>query len=223
MTDSTPTPDAPTEPPSCAVCHQPIADEYYRVAGTAFCPTCRDTLTAANVRGVAAHEFVRAGLFGLVGAAGGAAVYYAVLLGTGYEVGLIAILVGFMVGYMVRKGAYGLGGRRYQILAMTLTYLAIGATYIPFAIQSWEESQATTAETEVIDEPTPEPISALGVVVGLALFAAALPIIVVIGGFPDTIISALIIGFALHQAWRMNARLRLAFDGPFKSGVAHDT
>ena len=217
VTDPTPDPDTPPDEATCAVCHQPIAGEYYQAAGKVFCPACRDALTAANVSGVAAHEFVRAALFGLVGAAGGAAVYYAVLVATGYQVGLIAILVGFMVGYMVRKGAYGLGGRRYQVLAMTLTYLAIGGTYIPLAMQSWEESQATAAQTDVVegDAADQEPVSLLATIAVLTLFAAALPLLVVIGGFPETIISALIIGFALHQAWRMNARLRLAFEGPF--------
>ncbi len=37
---------------------------------------------------------------------------------TGYEFGLIAVLVGLAVGIAVRKGSSGRGGWRYQVLAM---------------------------------------------------------------------------------------------------------
>jgi hypothetical protein len=57
--------------------------------------------------------------------------YALVAILTGLEVGLIAILVGYMVGRAVRHGSGGLGGRPQQILAVVLTYFAITTSYLP--------------------------------------------------------------------------------------------
>ena len=62
-----------------------------------------------------------AAIFGLGAALAGAAIYYAVIAITHFEIGLVAILIGYMVGYAVRKGAGGRGGLRFQILAALLT------------------------------------------------------------------------------------------------------
>lgn len=241
--------EAAGEKPSgsvCALCQKPITTYYFEAGGQVVCSSCKNKVQASNVSGVAASGFMRAALFGFLGALAGAAVYYGVLAATGYEVGLIAILVGFMVGYAVRLGARGLGGRRYQFLALTLTYLAIGSTYVPLVMRQISNDAGTAADSTLAaalrdstpaaragDPPTTQadpaadsvtasatqisPVLALAALVALA---AAMPILVVIGGLPQSLISALIIGFALHQAWRMNGRLKVTFTGPFKVGAA---
>ena len=232
--------------PVCALCQKSIAVYYFEANGQVVCSSCKNKVQASNVSGVAAGKFLRACVFGFIGALAGAAVYYGVLAATGYEIGLIAILVGFMVGYAVRMGAAGRRGRRYQILALGLTYLAIGGTYVPLAMRQISNDAGsaadstlaaalsdTTAAIRADDPPATErdvagdsvavnatkisPVLALAV---LAALAAAMPILVVIGGFPQSLISALIIGFALHQAWRMNGRVSITFTGPFKVGAA---
>ncbi len=50
---------------------------------------------------------------------------------TGYEFGLIAILVGYAVGIAVRRGSSGRGGWPYQLLAVGLTYASIVGSYLP--------------------------------------------------------------------------------------------
>jgi len=206
--------------PVCSQCQRPITSHYYEVAGHVVCESCKRNIEAANVSGVAASSFARAVLFGVGGALAGAAVYYAVLAATGYEIGLIAILVGFMVGWAVRRGAGGLGGRRYQVLALTLTYLAIGGTYVPFAMRSLSDDPAEAVTGPALGEDGGATgggvLSAVMGAGALILLAAALPILAGIGGLPSSLISLLIVGFALHQAWRMNGRLNLTFTGPFK-------
>src|SRR6266566_11816 len=64
----------------------------------------------------------------LGGAVVGAAVYFGIAALTGYEFGLVAIVVGLLVGGAVRKGSNGRGGRRYQLLAVFLTYTAVVVT-----------------------------------------------------------------------------------------------
>src|SRR2546422_11725279 len=58
----------------------------------------------------------------------GAGLYFGIEATTGYELGLVAVVVGLMVGGAVRKGSNGRGGWRYQALAMFLTYCAGVAT-----------------------------------------------------------------------------------------------
>lgn len=229
--------------PVCALCQKPITTYYFEAGGQVVCSQCKRQVEASNVSGVAASGFFRATLFGFGGAIAGAAVYYGVLAATGYEIGLIAILVGFMVGYAVRLGAGGHGGRRYQIMALMLTYFAIGSTYVPLVMREMSNppadsilaaaAQDSIAPASARDRPaaqgdvasdtaavTATRISPVLAIVGLALLAAAMPILVVISDFPSSLISALIIGFALHQAWRMNGRVSITFTGPFKVGAA---
>jgi hypothetical protein len=212
--------------PVCALCQKPITTYYYEAGGQVVCASCKNQVQASNVRGVAASNFLRATLFGVGGAAAGAGVYYAVLATTGYEVGLIAILVGFMVGYAVRLGARGQGGRRYQVVALTLTYLAIGSTYVPLVMREFAANEKAAADSTRMagaDTAVARP-GAVGVLMGvgaLLALAAAMPIMLGIAGFPSSLISVLIVGFALHQAWRMNGRVKVTFSGPFKVGAPH--
>jgi hypothetical protein len=68
---------------------------------------------------------------GVAGAILGAIVYYIVRAATGYEIGIIAIAVGWLAGKGVRWGSGGRGGPRYQALAIVLTYLGIASTQVP--------------------------------------------------------------------------------------------
>ena len=231
--------------PVCAVCQKPIPTYYYEANGQVVCSSCKQKVEASNVSGVAASGFLRATLFGFGAAVAGAAVYFGVRAISGYDLALISILVGFMVGYAVRLGAGGHGGRRYQFLALALTYLAIGSTFIPQAMQELSEGVAIPADSTPSlatqergttptggDQPAARdsasdttsvkatqvsPVLALVVLVALA---AALPVLATIAELPSSLIMGLIVGVALHQAWRMNARVIVTFTGPFKVGAA---
>ena len=180
---------------TCARCQAPITAPYYQALGRAFCASCKAALEAQLVSPFKAATFVKALLFGAVGALGGALVYFGVVAATGYEIGLIAILVGFMVGYMVRRGTGNRGGRSYQVMALLLTYLAIGSTYASLALRHI-----------TLDRLIP------------LLFVG--PVIAIVGNLPGSLISGLIIGFALRQAWIMNTPLAIDFKGPFRVGSA---
>ena len=114
----------------CAQCHRDLIGSYYEVDGQTVCEACKYTIESRMTDGSGAGRFVRATGAGLVAAALGAALYYAITAISGYEFGLIAIVVGFGVGTAVRWGSNGRGGKRSQALAMALTYLAIVATYV---------------------------------------------------------------------------------------------
>ena len=96
-----------------------------------------------------------AGLFGLVAAIAGAILYYAVIAISNFEIGIVAIAIGFMVGWAVRKGAANRGGRRFQVLALVLTYWAVGLAYTPLTFQQLAEEDKDKKEPAQQQRPTP--------------------------------------------------------------------
>src|SRR5215203_6073458 len=118
----------------CARCRERIVSVYYEVAGTLLCERCKfDRERAPEGSGVG--RFGLAFIAGLGAAIAGSLLYFGVSALTGYEFGLIAIVVGFGVGKAVHWGSKARGGWRYQALAISLTYLSIVGTYVPTIFQ----------------------------------------------------------------------------------------
>ncbi len=180
---------APAQP-TCTNCNATIADRYHEANGKVVCAACRarieHVMTTSDGK---AGRFFRALLFGAVGAAVGAGIYYAILALTGYELGLVAIVVGWLVGRGVSLGANHRGGWLYQAMAVVLTYSAIVSTYVPLIAKEGVEG----------------PLPVLFIVAYAVPFLAGL----------QNIIGIAIIGFAVYQAWSMNKRLTISFTGPY--------
>ena len=215
---------------TCAACDRPIGDAYFDVNGTTVCETCHGEIARQAETPRGAGILFRAIAFGVVAAVVGAALYYAVIAITNFEIGIVAIAIGYMVGFSVRKGAGG-GGRRFQVIALVLTYWAVGLAYMPLAFKGIANAQhdrqaagkAGTAiqASERTDSKGAPPAVGLGI--GLALlagFSFALPVLAVIGSLPGGIISAAIIVFGMQQAWRMTAAPRLVITGPYRIAAA---
>ncbi len=187
---------------SCAACKRPVSGEYYTAGDKAVCADCRGAILASLQGGSGLARFVKATFFGLLAAALGAGIYYGVRAATGYEIGLVAIIVGFMVGAAVKKGSEGRGGWRYQLLAVFLTYCAIVATYVPAIIEGIRQHPA-------VQESLSSPLG----LIKLAGYILAIPFL---AGF-ENIIGLLIIGFALYEAWVINRKMRVSLAGPFRA------
>ena len=167
----------------------------------------------------------------------GAAIYYGVIAITNFEIGIVAIVIGYMVGWAVRKGAGDRGGRRFQILATALTYGAVALAYTPLVFM--ESSDRTSQEAMALtktgaSEATPaadsgpdtEPAAQRGFAIGMVFllgFIAALPVLMVVGSLPSGLISAAIIFFGMRQAWVMTGVPRLEISGPYRVGAAAPT
>ncbi len=177
----------------CASCRQQVVQSYYEIAGTILCSQCREKREQA-LDGWGAGRFLRATLAGLVVGAAGAAVWYGVRVLTEYEIGIIAIAVGYGVGKAVSWGSSGKGGWLYQILAVFLTYSAIVANYVPDIVKG----------SEVVDPP-------LMLYIVSFFLAYAVPFY---AGF-ENIIGLLIIAFGLWEAWKFNKRVDAAVTGPY--------
>jgi hypothetical protein len=218
---------------ACAACKQPLTTSYYDVGGQQLCEPCSRALTEAwnAQKGSLLGALAR----GLGVAIVGAVIWTVITRVSGYEIGIVAIVVGALIGNAVKKASGNKGGRAYQLIAVVLTYLACTSHYVPQvwgavtkgALDSAASKHATAeanagepgADTAEAAPATGEdaPVSSLGpvVLVMLALvtfaFSLAGPFL---GGFGN-IFGILILGFALLQAWRINRRVELQIHGPF--------
>lgn len=212
---------------TCATCSKPIDRVYYEVNGQVVCRHCVAQLQAQLAAGSALGRFTRAAAAGAAAAALGSGLYFGVAALTGYEFGLIAIVVGFAVGAAVRWGSRGRGGWVYQTLAIMLTYLAIVATYIPPVIAALREQDvqelSAVAESDASlgagAEGAPTGGGSSGTptlgrfVLAIALLLAIACAAPFLAGLQN-IIGLLIIGFGLYEAWKINRRTPLAISGP---------
>lgn len=233
---------------TCGACASPITTHYYQVNGTVTCAKCRHAAEQSLRAGSRGGRIGRALGLGVVAAIAGAGVYYAILAATGYEIGLVSIAVGWMVGRAVNRGSNGRGGRAYQLLAVGLTYMAIVSTYIPFIVKGFNESQLaalaadSTAATVAMAAPdsaaapaapAPTATPAAGTAAAdSAAFASVgvggalvgiLILFAIAAASPilagfENILGMLIIGFALWEAWRVNRRATLEVSGPYRIG-----
>jgi len=117
----------------CTVCSQPVVHEYYRVNGVMTCPSCASNAQSALPKDTHG-AFVRALLFGGGGALLGLILYSTFGIITGLVIGYLSLAVGYLVGKSMMMGSKGIGGRRYQIAAVLLTYAAVSMSAIPISI-----------------------------------------------------------------------------------------
>src|SRR6185312_6446610 len=84
----------------------------------------------------------------------GAVIWFVIRRATQLEIGLVAILVGFLVGKAVRSGSGNRGGRGYQVLAVLITYCCIAANYMPDIIEAiFTQAKASHAADAAAAEP----------------------------------------------------------------------
>jgi len=146
----------------CRFCNNLIAADYYRINDTMACPDC-----AAQARaGQPEHShaaFLQGLLFGSGGAIIGLIVYATVAIATGWTIGYVALAVGWLVGKGIIKGSKGMGGRRYQITAVALTYAAISLAAVPigisYAMKETPAKPAQTATQNLHQTPSGQPMS----------------------------------------------------------------
>ena len=211
---------------TCAVCQQTIAHKYFDVNGQPTCDRCKQQVARAAETPTGLGVFGRALVYGLGAAILGAVLYYAVIAITDFEIGLVAIAIGYMVGYAVRSATGDRGGLRFQILAIVLTYWAVGLAYTPFvfsgATQSQDQAQIAPASTDSAATelpPAEAPAEPLGMLIGAGIMLAltfVLPLLSVFGSLPSGLISAAIIAFGMLQAWQMTARPAVVISGPYR-------
>jgi hypothetical protein len=199
---------------TCVVCKTPIQQTYYHVQGAVVCESCTQRIQAGQQE-PPRLSLARAAVYGGGAALAGCILYALVSILTGLEIGLIAIVVGVMVGKAVRHGSNGMGGRPQQILAVLLTYFAITTSFIPVFVYNLSKNPPAAAQiTENGVRTAPPQMSFGSAVVTLLLIAAAAPFLSLSEGF-SALISLFIIFIGLRQAWKLTGRTDLLVMGPY--------
>ncbi len=213
----------------CQFCHQPIAGNYYRANGAMACPGCAEKMRGELARDTHA-AYVRAILFGVVAAILGMILYATFAIVTGIVIGYAALAVGWLVGKAMITGSNGVGGRRYQVAAILLTYAAVSTAAIPVWIHysgEHKESQRQKAapsaapaedgsESDSPEQPTARPdfVSALGT---LLLLGLASPFLEFTSNAFGALIGLVILFVGMQFAWKMTGAKPLQVFGPFEN------
>jgi hypothetical protein len=158
--------------------------------------------------------FVRGLIFGIGGAILGLAIYAGFALATGLMIGYISLAVGYIVGKAIVMGSDGVGGRRYQVAAVLLTYIAVSLAAIPIAV-SQHMKQRSAQHTQVsgsaaVGAPKMGPAKAVGV---LALIGLASPFLA-LSNPVQGIIGLIILLVGLQIAWKITAARPITVPGP---------
>lgn len=218
----------------CQLCNNLIGGDYYRVNGLMSCADC--AIKTRSGQPVDSHAaFSRGLLLGIGAAVVGMIVYAAFTIITGWYIGYLALGVGYLVAKAIKKGSSGLGGRRYQIAAVLLTYAAISIAAVPIGIsyaikhdKEQKQAKAQQAEGTVVDgntgtpqqqeQPKSERPPMGSAVLGLVALGLASPFM----ELQDPIhglIGLFILFIGLRIAWQLTASTPLDVDGPYSSAA----
>lgn len=217
---------------TCTTCGSAPKGNYYSVNGATTCVACLETLQA-NQQG----SFVKALGMGLLAGGVGALVYYGIRAATGYDLAIITIALGVIVGIAVRRGA---GARRsilYRLMALGIAWVSMCVTYVPMIATSLvapepaqgEEAAADDVnvaeaddEAGIVPPPTaelaPEPGVEAPMPSGVAYAVAgvlslAVPFLL---AFEFELLGVLIFALGLWEAWKRSAASPFEVAGPFQ-------
>ncbi len=222
----------------CQFCQQPMGGTYYRVNEALACPGCAERMRTEIALDKHA-AYVRALTYGIGAAVVGLMGYalIAILL-QGWVISYMSIGVGWLVGTAMMKGSNGVGGRRYQIAAVLLTYAAVSMAAIPIWIHFAPERSQQTQQQKIAEEqreleretgqqptePQPAPraekpqmsLANVGAWLGrLAMLGLASPFIQLSGNPFWGAMGLLILFFGMRIAWRIAQGRPFGIYGPF--------
>jgi len=232
----------------CARCRSELGGQYFHWLGTEVCEGCAKTLERTLLESQSKQAFGRATLLGGLTAMGCGVAYAAFVAATDYQLALVTIGIAFLVAKVLRRCSLGVGGRKYQLLAVALTYGASAMGYAPGVYSALrgddgaEVAEGARAESGQASEDTQgEPSGAPGSVpdasplepsraasapasigmlaVGLALFLAITLAAPFLAAF-DAPMGLLIVAFGLWEAWRLTHGAPLSLDGPYRIEAA---
>lgn len=198
----------------CKSCGKSIDGAYYRANGVPVCGNCAQRIRDQTP--VDSHfAFVRGICFGVGGAILGLALYAGFAVATGWIVGFVSLAVGYIVGKAIAFGSGGIGGRRYQVAAVLLTYIAVSMAAVPIAIsqqmkQLSAQQRAQASDPAIAAQPKMHPLKALGVLTVIGLPSPFLDLANPAHG----VISLIILFVGIRIAWRLTAARKVSIVGP---------
>ncbi|HWX56678.1 MAG TPA: hypothetical protein VN176_19000 [Verrucomicrobiae bacterium] len=217
---------------TCRFCQQPVGAQYYRVNSAVACRNCAEKLQSTMARDTHG-AFIGALVFGVGGAIVGLALYAGFTIITKIYFGYVAFAVGWIVAKAMLLGSRGMGGRRYQIAAVLLTYAAVSMAAIPIELvrlgtdhkQTQQASPATTpagdqqtSASETPEQSAPAATTPKVAVFGIrALVGLASPFLELMDNTFFGVIGLVILFAGIRIAWRMTAGTQFTVYGPFET------
>jgi len=206
----------------CKVCGQAISGVYYQVNGAKTCSKCAQRIKDQLPQDSHA-AFVRAILFGVGGAILGLGIYVGFALATGLIAGLVSLAVGFIVGRAILMGSGGVGGRRYQVAAVLLTYIAVSLAAVPIALSQHTKHRSALSQSQVSETANSSPTMSVSKAVGtLALIGLVSPFLGLSNPMQG-VIGLIILFVGIRIAWRMTAARQVSIQGPINDPVQATT
>jgi hypothetical protein len=216
--------DSPGSQP-CVACKRGFSGPYYHAQGHVVCPACAERIQSGQ-QAPPALSLAKAALYGCGAGLLGCTIYATVAILFDIEFGLIAILVGWLVGKAIRHASGGLGGRPQQILAVVITYFSITTSYIPVYIANEVKhptvnraAQQQGGDKKAVEASPGAGKSILGIFLFIILIAAAAPFFSLGAGISG-IITLFIIFLGLQRAWHLTGRTDLLVMGPYDPAPA---
>ncbi len=218
----------------CKFCNQAIVGNYYRVNNATACAACVQQVKLKFPTDTHA-AFTRGLLFGVGGAILGLILYALFGIVTGWMIGYVSLAVGYIVGKAMMMGSGGIGGRRYQIAAVVLTYAAVSIAAVPINISQarkarravpaeqsqslhnpGEQSTENATPAPELTRPAPKRHANLGeALVMLTLVGLASPFLELQDPFHG-LIGLVILFVGIQIAWKITQGISLQILGPFK-------
>lgn len=205
----------PSAQKNCAACKQLIEGPYFQVQHRVICPSCAAKIEAGK-QAKKPVPWVRFVIYG-AGAALAGSILYAIPLAMGFQIGIVALAVGWMVGRAVRIGAYGVGGRAQQVVAVALTYFAISMSFFPagifIGVKHAVAAKKSPGPPKVqLARPAISPGKA---VAGVLVLAAISPFLELGSSPAGGLISLFILFIGLQRAWALTAGHEILITGPY--------
>lgn len=214
----------------CVACHRAVTSHYYRVNAKMVCESCIQQLQNRFPRDSHA-AYVRGLIFGIGAAILGMILYAGFTILTGFYIGYVSLAVGWLVAKGIMLGSKGIGGRRYQIAAVILTYAAVSIAAVPIALsykikeKSAQHTSTQTQQQPSQNEQTTEPEQAgphpkPSLAAALLLIGLASPFLELQDPLHG-VIGLVILVVGIRIAWRMTAGASgLEIQGPYENSAA---
>jgi hypothetical protein len=187
----------------CKSCKKPLSGDYYRINGMTACANCTQQLRG-QMPVDSQPAFLKAIVFGIGAAILGCVLYAGFTIVTGIYIGIVSLAVGWLIGKAMKAGSEGIGGQRYQVAAVVLTYLAVCLAEVPIRLHAHGEEFSQLANParffEFLIGGLTSPFSGL-----------SNPL--------NGILGLVILFVGLQIAWKLTAGPKLQILGPFQAST----
>jgi hypothetical protein len=211
----------------CSECKKPLENEYWTWQSQLLCEPCRTGVERTFQEAQSGSSFGKAALWGGLTALGCGVAYAIFVAVSSIQLALATIGIAFVVAKVVRKASRGIAGRRYQILAVALTYGASAMGYAPAIFQgltSAEDESAQSAQADAKDGAVAAPSASdaqqekasAGELAFGVLFLFGLTLAAPFLAFSEAPMGFFIVLFGLWEAWRLSRGVPQEIAGPFR-------